>query len=930
MKRVIFGIIVVLTVFAMISCDNGTTTAKKSNAAALTSLKFGDATITVPTAIASATWDGLTDLSTATATDYEIIKAATVALTQAASAKATVEVATGATKAGLTFAAAGATIALTPGNYVVFKVTAEDKKVINYYVIALKAAGTNTTLSSIKVATGADSAYTTGSRADTIAGITTFAEVGLSDAEKTNAEVTLNFGAQFHGTAKVIKVLSTAAAPTEADFQNVTNYSATDKPKFTFADEDKIYVQMLAEDEATLYYYAWKVLIGWDTSLLEDTGVVFINTYMVPPKAPATEEVEVTETFPADRFGTPLATVAALDALPLQSDDLGKIQFSITQPATGFAVVATPNDPQATASISQDGSDWETIGNGDKIIIPDTGNPALYVKVVSSNGKATKFYKILLILKQSVKIPYGTPASVDANAPDAVWATGATDWLYINRYNVTEGTGLLEMEPEDRSYGRAKLMWDVDGMWIYAQIWEQNISEDPGVGSNAHMASSVELFINEGTATTGNVTSAGTNGGQYRLGANGETSGSPTDPAVSAFQALNKNSAKKWTNNDFPYATATDPIKNGYVVIFQAPWLFPNLYKLEDHKKLTIELQINATNYDGTRAGVINWNNVSSNSYGSLADYGDASLELNGKTMAAQKPSITAQPSGGGLILDTNTPVTLTVTAVSNDEGALSYAWYKTADPSAAGTAVATGGTSATLSVSDFTATAYYYVNVTNTKNGDSKTVKSGLVGLIVYAPEPDLPDDWIEKVTMAGGACGPVYGFYIGNETFDQYTKIKFDIKWIGSAAANRRTRIWGNYNYASWSNVNSRPDMGNATPGGLLIGSSDGGTNVPITWTSWERAFNNRDAVNTSAAIKASKGIILLCLSPVAEPGGSSGGSYYIKNIVLVKTDNTEVKVMHPNSKLLWGGNGAGAYVGGAAVTRTILAAGSTESDD
>jgi len=738
MKRVIFGIIAVLTVFAMISCDNGTTSTKKSNLASLTSLKFGSDDITPLGSAVTALGTDLSDLSAAQTATYTTMQASKdVAVTAVASAKAKVEVGVTDSKTPPTTFAAPGSVTIKAGGYVVIKVTSEDGKVINYYVVAIELSGTNTSLSAVQIEGGVEATTVTGSRADTIAGVTAFARIDLADSKKTQAEVTLTKGASFNGTMKVVKVSGTAV-PTEADFQAATAYSDTAKPKITFADQDKLYVQMVAENGTTVMYYGYRIFIGWDASL---SNVIFTDAYI-------DLDIDV------DRVGAPKTTVALLDELAVDSDDLGKIQFQVKQPSDGFLVKAVPNDADAkSTSISLDGTFTDNIVNGDDIngIIFKDGD-ALYVKIVSMNEQVTNFYKIMIILKRSVQIAYGTPATINANAPDAIWNT-VTEWLPINRINTTEGSGYLEMEVGDRSFGQAKLLWDEDGLWVYAQVWEKTISETGG----EHTKSSVELFVNEAYSdgvTTGTVaSSANTNGGQFRVGANGELTGSPASPQRDTFQALNQANAKKWTNNDFPYpvpvgqATGAN-VRNGYVVIFHAPWMFPNLHPLVDQKTISIELQINACGDEGTRVGVLNWNNENSNSYASLKDYGEAVLNLNGQALGPQKPVITKQPANGAYPNDASKPLTLTINASAADAGVLSYEWFK----ATSATEFVTGATSlgAGTPVNDTTDTTkvigssytpasttagneYYFVKVTTTLGAKTRTINSNMASVRVY-----------------------------------------------------------------------------------------------------------------------------------------------------------------------------------------------------
>jgi len=483
-------------------------------------------------------------------------------------------------------------------------------KTVTVYFSGNTELSNNTTLISIQIADSAERAAMNANRSDVLGNIAYLAEVPLSAGKSNNAAITLRFAMTFNGTAK-IAVVAASATVGEGDF--TIEYNPGSKPLRNFADGDKLYVKMTAEDGVTVRYYGFQVIIGADATLYD---IVFSHTYNIGFPSPVTEEINV------DSLGEALNTLSDFNA-----DNQGQIQFKVLQPATGFKIQAVSNDPDATVTMSMNGSGWNI--NNDANVIFNEGD-YLYVKVVSGNQQVTRYYKIGIYLKGPVQIPYGTPATINAASPDAKW-NGASEWLPINRPGI-DGADWLELPDADKSFGQAKLMWDENGLWVYAQVWEKNVSlvGADADGSGEHMVSSVELFINEAYSagvTTGNVTQSNNNGGQYRMGANGERSGSPT-AAVTAFNTLGKYSAQKYTGNmpAAPDSIKLNDINNGYAVIFQAPWRFTSQYPLADNKKISIELQINVTGSDGSRIGVLNWNNISSGSYMSLADYGEAVL----------------------------------------------------------------------------------------------------------------------------------------------------------------------------------------------------------------------------------------------------------------------------------------------------------------
>jgi len=183
---------------------------------------------------------------------------------------------------------------------------------------------------------------------------------------------------------------------------------------------------------------------------------------------------------------------------------------------------------------------------------------------------------------------------------------------------------------------------------------------------------------------------------------------------------------------------------------------------------------------------------------------------------------------------------------------------------------------------------------------------------------------DWVDDVHMVNTSV-PLYGFKLpAGKTFGDYTKIKINMKT--AATQGGRLRVWGNYPETVYdpSAASQGALMQNASPGGLLIGSSDGGSTFGDTWTVYERTFNARDAADTATAIKAATGVIILGIGPVPGAGASDTKDYKVMGITLENDDGTlVVKALRPDSSLLWAGAGTGAFVtqsGSDQLTRTL----------
>jgi len=602
--------------------------------------------------------------------------------------------------------------------------------------------GVNTRLSRIDIA-GGSKQFGNNDHSETLAGVTgnkLFA-VNVSKLDADDADVKLTMGSQFKfGEVKIARI-GADKTPTEADFKTTWNAN-TDKLTWELEYGDKIYVKMIAP-KGNAAYYGVQVFLGDDATLKEE-GIVFKKG---------------TIDIPIDRLGKAVtaaddaAAKTALDAL--DEDDAGKLQFPETQPLNGFdSVKFVPNDrdPDVEVTYSLTGDTYAAAPTG---VFKLEEGQNLYVKVVSASKEKTNYYKIILVLKRVYFFKYATVTDLeiadDGTNADPAW-NNVSDWSMIDRANDSEGGGWKAQLEKDRSHGRVKLLWDEDGIWVYAQVWEKVVSTSP----NEHSSSSVEVFVNEAYSEgvrTGSVTGSDPNGGQYRLGANKDISGAPT-AAVSLFRSLEKYNAKKITTMPAsPWGDKTD-ITGGYVLVFQVPWRYPDQYPIVKDKPIGLELQINATGSSGSRVGVLNWNNTSSNSYISLADFGEAVLTLEaGQSIGAMKPFISAQPVGGKVNINATTLPKLSVTASSLDNGTLGYQWYKADSAEGDGTEISGATTKEyQLTTSDIdVATAggryYFYVIVSNTRTGApaAKYVTSDRV--LIRVVDPAAPPTTIELI---------------------------------------------------------------------------------------------------------------------------------------------------------------------------------------
>jgi hypothetical protein len=386
--------------------------------------------------------------------------------------------------------------------------------------------------------------------------ITNFAKCVFASEQSKNATVTLTADGSFKGTIEIAKVSKGATTAAFKPF--------VPKTSFEFADEDRIYIKMIAENGKTMYYGA-EIEIGSDTALKDIIldGLGFNRS---------------------ENFGTP---VAAANITP---NPLGAITLSSPQPTNGVAVIVNPNDPDAEVAfgkVNDPENQWfKPSPNDNSKLIKFTGAERLAVRVKSKNGRTTQYYRIVITFPDTLAIPNGTPElGDDAVAIDPKW--NDVEAILITKQNPDDAVGSFFTDPT--STGEAKFLWDNTGLWVFVQVSTE-------YNENA----SVDVFLNEDSAdnTVTEDDYTWPKGGVYSItkilasqNSPGEISARPA-AAETAFKALNKSLCGFSTGISGP---------SYYNVIFQIPWR----NGVPSDSKVSLEVQINVVDETGSRIGIL-------------------------------------------------------------------------------------------------------------------------------------------------------------------------------------------------------------------------------------------------------------------------------------------------------------------------------------
>jgi hypothetical protein len=663
---------------------------------------------------------------------------------------------------------------------------------------------------------------------------------GSSVADATSVDI-MELSNKQKTNAKIEAFLTPSS--TKASVRYAVVKSENEEPSFssgniyTLVDLDIIFIRVTSEDGKTTKYYKFPVEIGKNAKL---------KTFTIGQSAHDEPEY----------LGTPAAVPANAVAGTFQAD----------QPsAAGFYIVAVTEDEEATAGWARSkGPEPTTYGKTSPMNFEE--DDYLFVRVVAADGKAMLFYKLEIILPKIGKILYGVPALDDPDGTpgsggyiDPVWDT-AGDIYEIDRVNRAEGEYLNNPwfgEPwGQHTKATAKALWDDTGIWVLTDVdfispFRLTENGDDLVrkvftGTNEHTNDSLEIFINERVATmteparNGDVPGNRNWGNQFRVGADGATSGDNTSIEGPAAP----NNGTNVFHDSGEYRAWLKPNDKGYYVLAHVPFIFGpdgvasttgkgqaadmwekvgNKNQIKDGAMIGFELQINACSdrggtVGGGRDGILTWNGVQSQAYQNAWSYGLVTLDLDSRTrvIKADKPSITVQPQGKTYIGDFSSLTPLTVTATlpaSATAGVLSYQWYSSPTVDGAGTALGTsasltltapsGGNALTLQ--NPVATTYYWVVVTNTDNTATEGYKTARSTSLRAPVTFSLYRKYISETVTLGSGAYAFFKFELpASKTWSDYDTITatYTVDAANLAKEIRQStllRLMGNYAQAA-----------------------------------------------------------------------------------------------------------------------------------
>jgi hypothetical protein len=659
---------VMLVVGLALSCDNGTSSKKDdpekpgpggsgSKEADLKTFKIGDfevAAANLPKAIPDGeTGSGAEYTATISVADPATMQSPVVTATFSEKATAAYAVGTSTSFASATFGPLGegnkldVSLTATGAKYVFIKVTAEDTTTIQYYRFRIEPKNNVATINSLTI--GGVTVTTAAPNADPAQAAA--ATVSLNSTNKNNATVVAT-ATNNKATVAYNKVTG-SAAPGE--------FTAAGGP-YNFLDGDTVYIKVTAENGITINYYKVTAEIGRDATLQS----LKIGDDSEPAAATA--------------LGTPKTTWASFTTA-----QRGTYQVDDQYVATGFKVAIGATDTDAavvwTVIKTTDNTGatppatWD--GTANSTVFP-LGESDLVIKVTSANNSVTNYYRIRVTTRNFVEVKKGTPSLIDpANAAndkyiDPIWNSVAGDWFDVGRVNKAESYDAWFAEDYGQhTSAKAKVLWDNDGLWLYADVTFKDYRESATgtekvriatrsgeaasythgtsvtettftTPSNAHTYDSVEFFVNERLQTrkTGNY------GNQYRVGLPNATDGTiwlsgdsgnmPSEPTfnpITQFQldggdTLPRGNVRSWVKTEGAKET-------GYVIIMRVKWVKSyaadidkvfNAGNVIPDAEVGMEIQFNACATDGTRNGILTWNGVTGQSYQNVRNYGIAKL----------------------------------------------------------------------------------------------------------------------------------------------------------------------------------------------------------------------------------------------------------------------------------------------------------------
>ena len=757
--------IVIIAIFAigLTGCEEAST---QGTGAVLMSITVGGySPVELPTAITKEQWNAAEDLW-----DYSFnpfIKDINFD-TEAAMQNAAI-VATASSGAKIAFATgsrddkpgafnANKVITLNANENFYVRVISEDGKKVNYYRFQAVPPNSNARLTRIAIGSIGLTPIDANSTVDTYNQPQEAGKLAISNSNISSEVVGTKAAAS--STIQYAYAAGPALPAAEPSFQD-------SGAGFTFGHGDFLLVKVTAQKGNYRIYY-FQIEVGTNANL-SSLSIEGINAVLESPGAtPQT----------VNTFGVVLLTLTEM-------------------PTGGVQINAVPEDSDATVLLAV---------TGNKTDIPAAWNftapymvndrDFLWIHVKSFNTQVDRYYKIQINLRQKVNIKIGSPR-IEKGYIDPIWndvqPTLQLDKIFKETADANPSWGL---NPDTSA--TAKLLFDGMGVYAFVRVVDNNfIDANANVTSNFHMHDSFELFINEkgfladgrpDTSVNNNETQFGSVASQYRVGAAGQRSGDPAS-ALAALNNLDKTSAWKSTINGET---------NVYYVIMQAPWRHLSFNELTPQKKIGIELQVNACPSNGSRSGVVVWNNVSHSNYRNLSNYGVGVLDFNAGDLqvVADAPNITLQPSGD--FYPANSNITLSVDASVSDAGKLTYQWYKTDTLTSDGTAIGSE-VNKTLSISNLSVEGnyYYYVIVTNTLGEGAsaavRTAKSNVAMITIFEGE------YAERLQLDDGAAALFKFTLPAGKKWSDYKAISWNVRFPAATidrSEDIRLKLYGNYN--------------------------------------------------------------------------------------------------------------------------------------
>jgi quinol monooxygenase YgiN len=196
---------------------------------------------------------------------------------------------------------------------------------------------------------------------------------------------------------------------------------------------------------------------------------------------------------------------------------------------------------------------------------------------------------------------------------------------------------------------------------------------------------------------------------------------------------------------------------------------------------------------------VTNTNDSVSGNKTATATSSVVAVTVSGNLVNARPPSITVQPQDGTWNVSSENEFSLMVTATSPDNGTLSYQWYKnTTNSTTGGTTIGTNSATLSLAKANYATDGnrYFYVMVTNTKNGETATATSNVAKVTVYGNEVVIPvglDGYFQTPITSNLYNDPFYDWPPSGTFWDDGIAIDLNAKTLWYYSDSTMQIGWG-----------------------------------------------------------------------------------------------------------------------------------------